>query len=72
MMKPLARSMLATARTGAGRLAAAMLCLLLGGCNPTWTTKGKPNDSSMPLPPGAKAPERAGANPTAQPQPAKP
>ena len=37
----------------------------LCACNPTWTTEGKPNDASMPLPPDAKAPAQAGA---AQPQ----
>lgn len=36
----------------------------LAGCNPTWTKDGKPNDSSMPMPPGASAPQQAGAAPT--------
>ena len=30
-------------------------------CNPTWTKDGKPNDSSMPLPPDASTPQQAGA-----------
>lgn len=29
-------------------------CLVLAGCNPTWTTKGKPNNNAMPMPPGAR------------------
>jgi hypothetical protein len=37
-----------------------VVCLALAGCNPTWTTEGKPNNNSMPLPPGArKVPEQA-------------
>jgi hypothetical protein len=40
--------------------ALAFVCLALAGCNPTWTTEGKPNNNSMPLPPGArKVPEQA-------------
>jgi len=39
-----------------------VVCLALAGCNPTWTTEGKPNNNSMPLPPGArKVPEQASA-----------
>ena len=33
----------------------------IAGCNPTWTKDGKPNDSSMPLPPDASTPKQAGA-----------
>lgn len=37
-----------------------VVCLVLAGCNPTWTTEGKPNNNTMPLPPGArKVPEQA-------------
>lgn len=39
-----------------------VVCLALAGCNPTWTTQGKPNNNSMPLPPGArKVPEQESA-----------
>ena len=39
-----------------------VVCFTLAGCNPTWTTQGKPNNNSMPLPPGArKVPEQASA-----------
>jgi hypothetical protein len=42
-----------------------LVCLALAGCNPTWTTEGKPNNNSMPLPPGArKVPEQASAGQT--------
>jgi hypothetical protein len=40
----------------------------LTGCNPTWTKEGKPNDSSMPVPPGASAPTQTAPEPA----PAKP
>ena len=39
-----------------------VVCFTLAGCNPTWTTQGKPNNNSMPLPPGArKVPEQESA-----------
>jgi hypothetical protein len=38
------------------------LALAAAGCNPTWTKDGKPNDSSMPLPPAANAPTQAGGS----------
>ena len=34
--------------------ALAIACFMLAGCNPTWTTQGKPNNNSMPLPPDAR------------------
>jgi hypothetical protein len=37
-----------------------LILAALASCNPTWTTQGKPNDASMPLPPDAKAPTDAG------------
>ena len=37
-----------------------LISAALSACNPTWTKEGKPNDASMPLPPGAKAPAKAG------------
>jgi hypothetical protein len=37
-----------------------LILAALASCNPTWTTQGKPNDASMPLPPDAKAPTNAG------------
>ena len=44
------------------RTALVVVCFTLAGCNPTWTTEGKPNNNSMPLPPGArKVPEQASA-----------
>ena len=38
--------------------------LACAACNPTWTKEGRPNDSSMPVPPGANAPVQAGTNGT--------
>lgn len=38
-----------------------LLALAQGACNPTWTKDGKPNDSSMPLPPDASAPRQVGS-----------
>jgi hypothetical protein len=42
----------------------------LTACNPTWTKDGKPNDASMPMPPGATPPTNAagggGSQPAAQ------
>lgn len=39
-----------------------VVCFTSAGCNPTWTTEGKPNNNAMPLPPGArKVPEQASA-----------
>ena len=54
------------------RLMATSVCLLAAACNPTWTKDGSPNDSSMPLPPDAKAPAQASAAGTGSPQAAKP
>ena len=34
--------------------ALAIACAALTGCNPTWTTQGKPNSNTMPLPPDAR------------------
>lgn len=54
------------------RLACLAMLAALAGCNPTWTKEGKPNDSSMPLPPGANAPQQAGggdASATSAPKP---
>lgn len=43
-------------------------CAVLAGCNPTWTTQGKPNSNTMPLPPDARqTPPRGSAE---QPKPA--
>lgn len=49
-----------------------MACLTGTACNPTWTKDGSPNDSSMPLPPDAKAPTQAASAGPGSPQPAKP
>ena len=43
------------------RLACLTMLASLAACNPTWTKDGKPNDASMPMPPGATAPQQAGA-----------
>lgn len=52
------------------RVGAFVLVATLAACNPTWTKDGKPNDSSMPLPPGASTPQQAAGASDASPAPA--
>ena len=47
-------------RTASTLLIGMLLLAAMAACNPTWTKEGKPNDSSMPLPPDARAPTQAG------------
>lgn len=49
--------------------ALAIACVALTGCNPTWTTQGKPNSNTMPLPPDARQMPAKGT--AEQPKPAE-
>lgn len=44
------------------RLTLCLTVLAGAACNPTWTKEGKPNDSSMPVPPGGSAPKQVGGS----------
>ena len=46
------------------RIMLLVACISGGACNPTWTKEGKPNDSSMPVPPDATPPKQVGESGT--------